>query len=136
MLKKARNLRTRYIATAVVALVMISFGVITSALNTRQNLADFDQVAHSRNVIDALGKALSAMQDLELGQRGYLLVGEEDYLEPYNNSLTKVDALISQVVFLTADNPSQQKLALRMQEAAGRKKAYLAETISIRRGSG
>jgi len=136
MLKKARNLRTRYIASAVVALVMISYGVITSTLNTRKNLADFDQVAHSRNVIDALGSSLSAMQDLELGQRGYLLVGEESYLDPYHNSLAKVDEYINQVVFLTTDNPSQQKLAKQLQDAASRKKAYLAETISIRRGAG
>ena len=136
MSKKARNLRTRYIASAVVALVMISYGVITSALNTRQNLADVDKVAHSRNVIDALGKSLSAMQDLELGQRGYLLVGEESYLDPYRNSLAKVDEYLDQVVFLTTDNPPQQKLAKELQAAGERKKAYLEETISIRRGSG
>src|SRR5690606_28539156 len=60
----------------------------------------------------------------------------ERYLDPYRNSLSKVDEYLDQVVFLTADNPPQQKRAKELQSVGERKKAYLEETISIRRGSG
>ncbi len=136
MPQRARKVRTRYVASALVVLVMIGCGVITSALNTQRNLEDARRVSHSRSVLTSLGSSLSAMQDLELGQRGYLIVGEEHYLEPYRHSLEVLDNLLSEVEELTRQNRSQHARSKLLREAANRKKAYLARTIEIRRTQG
>jgi signal transduction histidine kinase/CheY-like chemotaxis protein len=136
MLQKARNLRQRYFASALVALVMISYGVINSTISTRTSLTDFQIVYHTRSVIITLQSTLSAMQDLETGQRGYVIVGDERYLEPYQHSLQRVDQYMTEVAKLTADNPSQQRRIAQLQDAATLKKQELARAIEARRQSG
>lgn len=136
MPQRARKVRTRYLASALVVLVMIGCGVITSALNTRRNLEDARLVSHSWSVLTALRKSLSAMQDLELGQRGYIIVGESNYLEPYYQSLVALDTRLEEVEMLTRDDPSQHEKAKLLGKAAELKKAYLARTIDIRSTEG
>ena len=136
MLQRARKFRTRSIALALVALVMVCYGVITSALNTRENLEDSKKVAHTRDVLTALQKSLSSMQDLELGQRGYVLVGRDEYLEPYNQARKVLDGYLQELSDLTEDNPPQQRRVGQLLEAAKLKRAYLAKTIEIRKTQG
>ncbi len=132
MLRKARNLRQRYLASAVVALGMISAGGINSAINTRTNIADFRIVFHTRTVIIALQKTLSAMQDLETGQRGYLLVAEDSYLDVYRAGLESFEKEINRIASLTADNPAQQRRITQIQEVSRLKKDELAQGVLLR----
>jgi signal transduction histidine kinase/CheY-like chemotaxis protein len=136
MPQRARKVRSRYLASALVVLVMIGSGVITSALNTRRNLEDARRVSHSWNVLTALRASLSAMQDLELGQRGYVIVGDEKHLEPYYRSLVVFQTRLSEVETLTKDDPTQSLRSKQLHEAANRKIAYLARTIEVRQRQG
>ena len=65
--------------------------------------------AHTFIVIAKIGNLLSALQDAETGQRGYLLVGDESYLQPYISGVTKANQALQELRTLTADNPSQQR---------------------------
>ena len=47
--------------------------------------------------------------DAETGQRGYLLSGEEPYLEPYRAALAQLDQILKRLRSLTADNAPQQR---------------------------
>ncbi|OAB47407.1 response regulator [Paenibacillus antarcticus] len=47
--------------------------------------------------------------DMETGQRGFMLTGDEKYLEPYNSGITKWDDDYNSLHQLITDNPSQQK---------------------------
>ncbi len=136
MPQRARKVRTRYVASALVVWVMIGCGVVTSAINTRRNLEDARRVSHSRSVLTSLRSSLSAMQDLELGQRGYIIVGEDQYLEPYHQSLHVLDNLLSEVEALTRNHAGQHGGSRLLRQAADLKKAYLARTIEIRRTEG
>src|ERR1700761_4749214 len=44
------------------------------------------RVTHTLETVDQLQLILSLAKDAETGQRGYLLTGEEAYLEPYFNA--------------------------------------------------
>ena len=64
---------------------------------------------HSYEVIEELEKQMISLVDIETGQRGYLITGDESYLEPYNEGQ---DAFLSRnedLVEKTADNPRQTK---------------------------
>ena len=50
---------------------------------------------------------MAAMVDMETGQRGFLVAGEDQYLEPYNSGAGSVDRLVDEGYELTSDNPSQ-----------------------------
>ncbi|MGC2276800.1 MAG: CHASE3 domain-containing protein, partial [Candidatus Binatus sp.] len=65
-------------------------------------------------LIDRLSKLSSMVQAAETGQRGYLLTGNDTYLEPYRAADSSIDNLRRQLRDLTADNPDQ---AHRLEQA-------------------
>lgn len=46
-------------------------------------------IIHTHEVINNLDELLSTLKDAETGQRGYLITGLPDYLEPYNDASKK-----------------------------------------------
>src|SRR5712671_3815446 len=66
-------------------------------------------VRHTHEVIEELEAVLSSMQDIETGDRGYALVGEENMLEPYYSGLAHAKQQLENVRQSTIDNPSQQR---------------------------
>ena len=44
-------------------------------------------VAHTEDVLRNLEGMLSSLKDVVTGQRGYVITGEESFLEPYHSSL-------------------------------------------------
>lgn len=66
-------------------------------------------VAHTHEALDHVNGLLSAMKDAETGQRGYLLTGDDGYLEPYRAALAEIPTMLEELRALVADNPNQQK---------------------------
>jgi CHASE3 domain sensor protein len=72
----------------------------------------------------------------QTGQRGFLLTGEDRYLEPFQGALKAIDRHIQNLRELTADNPDQQKRVNTLQTLTAEKLAELADTIALRRQRG
>ncbi len=90
-------------------------------------------VEHTHLVIENLEKLISTMKDAETGQRGYLITGEERYLDPYTAAVGQADQILKDVRELTVDNPDQQKRLDTMEPLIGDKFAELKETIDLRK---
>ena len=91
---------------------------------------------HTYVVLGAVRDLEIAVRDAELGQRGYLLTGDSDYLGPYNDALGRASILLGDLQRLTADNPVQQG-RLRMLAPAWQERAQqLAQSIQVRRDVG
>lgn len=131
-----RHLKARYLGPALVALVMIIYGAITSVRSTRTNLTDFAAVDRTRIVMIQLQNCLAAMTDLENGQRGYLLTGKKEYLDSYETAIGVVDGHLARLASLAKDNPRQQARVNMIGEAAILKKNELAESIAARKEKG
>ena len=93
-------------------------------------------VAHTHQVRIELANLLSLLKDAETGQRGYLLTGEESYLEPYKAALVAIKATLADVKKLTGDNPNEQRRLTAMTPLIDSKLAELKQTIDLRRGQG
>src|SRR5216684_5608750 len=109
-------------------IVFVVVGVI-SYQSTAQLIAASDLTEHSYEVLGQLDQTLSSLQDVETGQRGYLLVGEESYLEPYQAGLTSVDKSLPEIKRLTADNPRQQQRLDPLSRLVRERLASAKETI-------
>ena len=88
-------------------------------------------VAHSHQVRTELADLLSEMKDAETGQRGYVITGEDSYLEPYKAALGTIKTTFADVRKLTADNPEQQRRLTAMAPLIDTKLAELKQTSSI-----
>src|SRR5450755_1961687 len=62
-------------------------------------------VAHTLDVTAHLEVLLSTFQDAETGQRGFLLTGDEAYLEPYERAVGTLDGELTRIRTLVADHP-------------------------------
>ena len=94
------------------------------------------KILHSHTVLISLDELLSTAQDAETGQRGYLLTGNDKYLEPYANAVSAVGSRIDAVAALTRDNATQQTNLIQVKRHIDAKLAELKETIDLRRVQG
>ena len=115
--------------------IIVAIGV--SAYVSTQRLLEANRwVTHTHEVIEGLEHVLSVLKDAETGQRGFVLTGEERYLEPYNAADGQVQHDIDALVALTRDNAAQQESLRQVRKLADAKLAELRETIQLRRKSG
>ena len=63
---------------------------------------------HTYEVLETLNRVMAAMVDQETGLRGYLVAGDERFLEPYHKGREAYAAALAHVRGLTADNAAQQ----------------------------
>ena len=90
----------------------------------------------ARAVVDSIDSLLASLLDAETGQRGFLLTGEERYLEPYNRAVRELPAELSAVSRLLATRPGQSANAARLNALTTDKLAELRETIEVGRTRG
>jgi methyl-accepting chemotaxis protein len=90
----------------------------------------------SYEVREMLDKTMLRLVDAETGQRGYLLTGDEAYLEPYREAIRSLDEVMGNLKKLTSDNPNQQKHIQALQPLIEKKLAELQQTIELRKKEG
>jgi PAS domain S-box-containing protein len=115
----------------VVALLI--FNAATSYRNTLKLVENEHWVSHTHRVLTELEATLSTLKDAETGQRGYLLTGEERYLEPYNSARARINQQVVGLQQLTADNNRQQQRLRDLKIAIDSKLADLEGTLNLRR---
>jgi methyl-accepting chemotaxis protein len=124
---------TRILAGYGLALVVVAGVGILAYRSVNELVNGADWVTHTHKVKEILTQVSSHLKDAETGQRGYLLTGEERYLEPYQAALKTIDGTVQNLRELTADNRDHQKRLVALQSLTAAKLAELAETIALRR---
>ena len=118
-----------------ILLVLMVVGGI-SYMNTAKLTETAQWVTHTFKVLTRLRELLSTLQDAETGQRGYIITGEERYLEPYQAALRNADKQLLELKQLTVDNQDQQRRLETIGPLVSGKLDELKETIDLRRSKG
>jgi methyl-accepting chemotaxis protein len=79
---------------------------------------------------------LADLLDCVTGVRGYIISGNERYLEPYNTAIKAIPTTLEKLHKLTAENPVQQRRVVVLEPLIEKKLAQLRERIDARRTSG
>jgi methyl-accepting chemotaxis protein len=120
-------------ALALIAVLIL--GVLS--YRSIQNLIETTQItSHTLDVRYRLSQLLSGLQDAETGQRGYLLTGDETYLEPFQTGSQAVNTNFTEVRRLTSDNPNQQRRLEELQPLIQQREEFLKKGIDLRREKG
>jgi PAS domain S-box-containing protein len=85
-----------------------------------------------RKVI-ALGDLLSTVKDAETGQRGYLLTGDEHYLEPYDAARRRLRVELDRLSGLAAESDSNRRAVGQLDALVSAKLDLIDRTIRLRR---
>ncbi len=93
-----------------------------------------DWINHTYIVLGTVEEILALTTDAESGARGYVITGNEHYLEPYDDSIYKIEGKLAQLKTLISDNPTQIQNAENLSELLKKKNTLLKEAVSSRRG--
>ncbi len=119
------------LAIAIVFVAVAIFGFVTyrNTVAVRQGEA---AIAHSYAVSETTRELFSSVKDMETGQQGFLITGQETYLGPFRAGLDEVDDEFARFRKLTQNHPAQQRRLDKLQQLLHAKRALLAETIRLR----
>ncbi|MET0126420.1 MAG: response regulator [Pseudomonas caspiana] len=93
-------------------------------------------VEHTDRVINNTNRSLKLSIDMETGMRGYLLAGDERYLDPYELAKPALAAELKGLEVLVSDNPPQVDRLKRIQALQDDWQQYAEEMINQRRIKG
>ncbi|MCG6882115.1 MAG: methyl-accepting chemotaxis protein [Deltaproteobacteria bacterium] len=119
-LKVGKKLAIGYI-TVVVAVVIVAVVILISLGRLTEKFSFV--VEHDLPVLENGIRLAKLMVDLETGERGFLITGKEEFLEPYHAGLKEFDSLIETEKKLVSDNPPQVK---RLEEIQKHKSEWLS----------
>mgnify|MGYP001481687498 CR=1 FL=1 len=118
-----------------VVLFFIVSGYVTySSMVTLRN--NSEGVARTHEVLMSCNIILSLMKDAETAQRGYVMSGEEEFLEPYTTALPLMENYIRKLQELTRDNPLQQERLTTLRSLAAARIDRLKRGIELRQTQG
>lgn len=115
-------------APALIALVAV---LLVQQLADANRLHAAEAVSQDRRVM--IQAVLSAHQDVETGQRGFLLTGRDSFLEPFHTGGAVLDGLLPQLRRSYAQEPAQLRELAGIEEVSRQKRAFASETVALRR---
>jgi len=119
-------------AVCVVALAIVAVTGYRSAIT----LVDTSHwVTHSQEVRRSIADLMVELVNAETGQRGYVITGKDEYLEPYTGAADAARAAYTKLRQLTADNAEQQHRLDELKPALDAKLAELKQALDLRRTS-
>jgi signal transduction histidine kinase/DNA-binding response OmpR family regulator len=132
------RLRLAYLPTsAAVGFLVASVAVIVIAALSYQALQGTasarNRVTRGVTALDRLQVLLSTLQDAETGQRGFLITGDEAYLEPYNNARAAWPGTLTSLRGLLVDDREQRERLEAIAQLGDRRIALLDQGVSFRR---
>ena len=119
----------------------LAFVLLTGAVGLSARFVWIQQhqaraIQHTLTVANRLAVILSTMQDAETGERGYLLTGDDSYLDPYLRAEATLQPKLDDFGLVTMDNPKQQEALRTLKQVATQRLALLGAAIEQRRSHG
>ena len=139
----SRQINNRYLkgdAAVTIGIVAVMAYFVGSGIVVYSNIENLrvntEQVMRTHDSILSLSNLSSLLKDAETGQRGYIITGEERYLEPYDYAVRELDKQLQLVEKLLSHNAEQaERLALAKQYMSA-KLSELAYSVDLRRKQG
>ena len=125
--------------------VQLAFGsailtlLVVGAISYRSMVVSSEsvrQVQHTHEVLENLQDMLSAIQSVESSYRGFVITGNEQSLQPYQDSVLRSEQEETIIRKLTVDNPIQQRQIPVLIKLADQKIQDADTVINLRRTKG
>jgi methyl-accepting chemotaxis protein len=126
------SVRTKLVLGFGIALLLLVVLGGVAYINTNALLDARRAARHTIEVQLQVGQLQIRLLDAETGQRGYLLTGEESYLQPYQTAIDNIERSLSEVVTMTQGNPEQQARLQTLSGLVRNKLDELARVIALR----
>lgn len=119
-----------------VSLLLLVASSTASYISIRKQIHNSVMVDHSRRVIARANRILIDLQNAETGQRGFLLTGRDEFLEPYTKSVQSLPVALDRAKELVTDNPKQASIMDSIANLVQSRLGKLTDLVEVKRGNG
>ncbi|QBX37684.1 response regulator [Brevundimonas sp. S30B] len=128
----------RWLGFLGIALVVLSLGVMGFELarEFERSRVLRQEIEKSHETRAQIERVFSLLQDAETGQRGFIITGDERFLEPYDVAETNLDEQISRLEALYGGDAARAQDMEDLKALVARKQATLTEGIETRQQQG
>ncbi len=100
----------RKLAVAFAAIIIVAMGVSASSFRTLNFIQNSNTWSmHTYEVLGVADRLMASMVDQETGLRGFLVSGDDAFLDPYRKGIATYEKMLAQIKGLTSDNQVQQR---------------------------
>jgi len=129
------QLKSATVVFGVALLVFIGVSWL-SYRNTSKLLEAAGRHTHTENIIGEIRGVLVDLTDAQTGERGFVITGEERFLEPFDRALAELPARLEGLRALTADSPRQGHRLATLEPLVMAKIEWTLKTVGVRREKG
>ena len=118
-----------------IALIFLLLTGVSAWWSEHENGATFDSFDHTHRVNDTLDEILVEMLNIETGNRGFAISGDEAFLRPYQAGILAVPKAFATAKRLMEENPRQMQRLTALDQLIQEKLNHAGELIQLRRSS-
>jgi signal transduction histidine kinase/CHASE3 domain sensor protein len=116
-----------------VILVLLITATMFSYFTVNRLKSNLDIQVHTTTVMLALDSNLIFLLNAETGERGFVITGDTNYLEPYNQALRNIAVTRARLRALTKDNPRQQRTLDTLEILTDKKIVRMVSVITLKK---
>jgi PAS domain S-box-containing protein len=128
-----RSILTRAMIAPLVIMALLA-GVLLWQIDSYR--AATRAVIHSDRTIAQANLLQKLLVDMETGMRGYLLTGENEFLDPYNRARTQIQSNVDTLNARVADEPEQTGRLKQTLQDYGQWRQYADGVLQLRKEGG
>jgi PAS domain S-box-containing protein len=117
----------------VVALLIVNVAI--TFRNTHQLQKDAEWVDRSDQVLEQSANVLLLLVDMETSERGYVITGNKDFLQPFHTASGQLDATLASLTQLTKDNDALQPAIRKLESLKIARIGLVNQAIALREKS-
>jgi PAS domain S-box-containing protein len=99
-------------------------------------LSSEQQVSRTHEVIAQAYRVEKLLVNMESGERGYLITGNSNFLEPYRQALRSIDSEFNKLARMVSDSPAQLERLAKLRAKREQWEAFAREVIFLRESGG
>lgn len=116
------------------ALMLVTAGI--GAFGTLSLYNSEAEVQHSNTIYMGLERLLALARDAETGQRGFVITGREEYLQPYREAQPEIGSELDSLQSLLTNDAAQEQRLEQLRTLLDEKHRELRAVIDVRRTQG
>jgi CheY-like chemotaxis protein/signal transduction histidine kinase/CHASE3 domain sensor protein len=115
--------------------ILMAIGLV-SYHSINELITSSSKEKHTYEVLSQMQSLSLEIRNIESGVRGYIITGQDDYLQLYATGIKKSERLLQQLRNKTSDNPDQQYRLDRLELLIKQRLGRFETGISLRRNQG
>lgn len=118
-----------------ISLILLLITSVASYISIHNLIQGSKMLRESNYTIRSLENSFSLVKDIETGQRGYLLTGNQRFLEPYNDAKNKIEQQLDELEAELSNSPTQAKNFVKLRESINGRITVLDENLDYKKNN-